>query len=85
MKVILLALLLTLAIDFITSSATDSDSRTDKCTDDRLQCQRNPNGVRRRIWLANYSDHSCYNISVSGCEGIGYDTLYDCFLGCISE
>uniref|UniRef100_A0A131YBF6 Pancreatic trypsin inhibitor n=1 Tax=Rhipicephalus appendiculatus TaxID=34631 RepID=A0A131YBF6_RHIAP len=85
MKVILLALLLTLTIDFTRSSATDSDGGTDKCTYDTDTCQREARRTRRQIWLANYSDNSCYNISVTGCEGIGYNTLSDCFWGCFSE
>ncbi|KAL3196571.1 hypothetical protein MRX96_015434 [Rhipicephalus microplus] len=84
MKVTLLALLLLSTIECITSSATDSDSISTKCTGFPRKCQNKSSSPRRTVWVANHNDSYCYNISVTDCDGIGFPNLQECYIFCIA-
>uniref|UniRef100_A0A131XNB3 Putative secreted peptide n=1 Tax=Hyalomma excavatum TaxID=257692 RepID=A0A131XNB3_9ACAR len=84
MKVILLALLLISATEFARGSGSDSSATTPNCEDPHGDCKKNGTGSPREIWLANFSDHSCYRALTNSCSGIGFTKMSECLFWCIS-
>ncbi|KAL1470974.1 hypothetical protein MTO96_040150 [Rhipicephalus appendiculatus] len=81
MKAIIFTLLLISAIGRTRGSGTESN--VPQCTDNG-ECNKPGGGPRRIIWFADKGYTFCYNISTNSCSGVGYNSLYDCSLWCLS-